>query len=157
NRFGAQAPVLFFASDLDHACEFAENAPDQTRLVVIDGSGRSATKTASLSRLGHFNIPTLAVVDGSHVEEIDFDADENHTVWEWDNEDFCSLVWTDSPGGASERRNNTTVQRYEARLKKAVEASVEVCPVPLPQASRTFEELKSLQALFSKREGEPPQ
>ncbi|MBI3467500.1 MAG: hypothetical protein HY000_31205 [Planctomycetes bacterium] len=69
-RFGTQPPVLLVASDLDHACEYIEEAGVETRLVVVDGSGRNAGKAASLARLRCLDCPTLVVCGLEGMDEV---------------------------------------------------------------------------------------
>src|SRR5690606_34868997 len=79
-------------SDVDTACEYAEEHDEQIELVIIDSGGRNANKVASLQRLRHFHIPTLVVSAERSAEELSVD-EEDTGVWEWGEDDFASLIW----------------------------------------------------------------
>ena len=113
NRFGRQAPLLVFAPDLDAACAFAEQNPEKNELVIVDASGRNAKKTASLHRLGQFNIRTLVIAEERVANELDLANNDRVDVWEWEEEDFDALLWPQQNHAAA----SGLITRYERRLQ----------------------------------------
>ena len=147
SRFGQQEPLLLFASDLDGACAFAEQDPDQNNLVIVDATSSNAHKTASLQRLQKFEIPTLIVSPERTVDNLEFPNDSPVTLWEWDNEDFSSLLWPDTTIGDEEN----PIALYERRLRLRQHSAVEVEIIDLPVAEQAFQAMRGLQVMVRRR------
>ncbi len=151
NRFGEQEPLLIFVSDLDVACEFAENDPNCTSLVIVEASGRNEKKNASLQRLKHFEIPTLVVSTERAAEGATLTEGDNVGIWEWTGQDFPALLW---PAHAAEYPRGRVV-KYEKRLLAQAKTVPELISIPLPLAEQAFDDVRYLRSLARLR-GEAP-
>lgn len=147
SRFGQQEPLLLFASDLDEACAFAEQDPDQNNLVIVDATGRNANKTASLKRLQQFKIPTLIVSPERTVDALEFAMDGSVALWEWNDGDFSSLLWPDPVIDAE----NNPIANYERRLRSRQHSAVQVETLSLPVAEQAFQVMRDLQGMARRR------
>lgn len=146
-RFGQQEPLLIFVSDLDIACEFAEDSRDQSHLVIVDVTGRNAKKTASLRRLQQFKIPTLAISTEKAADELSLIDDDHIGLWEWTDKDFSALLW---PVQHTESAEGPIV-KYERRLQSQSSYSPETRSIPFPLAERAFNAVRQVQSLARRR------
>jgi len=145
-RFGEQDPLLVVVSDLDLACRFAEESDGPDFQVVVDLQGRNASKAASLRRLRHFDIPTLVVSTPWTAENLDI-ADEESCIWEWQNEDFESLLWPANPP-----ENGTgPLLRHNRRLQSLTSSKCHIHTLPLELGDPSFQAVRRLRALARMR------
>jgi uncharacterized membrane protein YkvA (DUF1232 family) len=146
NQFGLQEPLLLVASDVDTACEYAEEHDEQIELVIVDSTGRNANKTASLQRLRHFHIPTLVVSAERSLEELSIDEEETG-VWEWSEDDFASLLW---PLDTTEGGSGPLVH-LERRLQQRSTAKPILHTINFESAEEAFHAVRHLRSLARAR------
>jgi uncharacterized membrane protein YkvA (DUF1232 family) len=148
-RFGQQDPILLFASDLDTACIEGEKEPERNRCVVVDASGRNATRLASLKRLQHFKVPTLLIAEERDVDDLGLGSDNETAIWEWSEADLSALLW---PQAAADAEG--PIARYERRLLTHLSEGPEVHVLVMPLATEIFAVLRQLNALARERAGD---
>jgi len=146
NHFGQQDPLLLFASDLDVACAFADEQTEQVELVVVDAGGRNAHRPASLRRLQNSGIPNLVVASQRTADDMQLNNGKIG-VWEWEEDDFASLLW---PAGPI-RDGTGPIARYERRLQSRSAAALKIESVSCDLAERSFEAVRRIKTLARQR------
>ena len=147
-RFGEQEPLLIIASDLDAACRFAEEREDQVHLAIVDVQGRNANKAASLRRLQHLGIPTMAVSAERAAGDLPMDR-EKTAIWEWSNDDLESLLWPTEINGSDDAPGQ--IASYEKRLQRKSRSEINVHELKNEQTDEAFGAVKSLRTLARDR------
>jgi len=144
SRFPVEQPVITFVSDLDRACELAEDV-DGLQLLIVDAPvGR---KSASLVRLASAGAPLLVLVPEYDSESLDFLAGQGFTFWEWEDTDFAQLFWP-SAGGVESK---DSVAAYEHRVRQVRSQPPIVQTVECPEADAAFQSILHLESLHKKR------
>lgn len=148
SRFGILDPLLIFAPDLDGACEYAEERAERINLLIVDSQGHNANKHTSLNRLRQFDVSTLSILPERSAHELELD--DTVTLWNWNPDDFKSLVWpaTNSHNGSGPLRD------YEKRLRSRFMGEVQADFIPLDAADKSFEAIRTLQRVARERGGE---
>lgn len=146
-RFGTQAPVLLFASDLDIACSYAQEHRDDIELVVVDVVGRNREKHASIKRLNRLKIPCLMIATERIANETEVDQHNDLSVWEWGAEDLNALVWPERqlPSDAGE------IAKFEHRVRATSSARPIVEQISFPIVGETYRAFCALRQLAKRR------
>ncbi len=80
-RFGSLVPILVFASDLDRACDFIEESPDSTHLLIVNFTGRNdAQGNLDQAREHLSKAKTIIEETGYHRRDPDVKALEEHLL-----------------------------------------------------------------------------
>lgn len=143
-HFGKQKLLLTFVSDLDFACELAENNIDKIKNIVIDFSERNVNKTASLQRIRQLGIPTMILLQEQEVNKLHLEDYE--TIWQWGEEDLVSLLWPKY----SSTDNLGLIGCYENHLHSDSSAIVVKC-ISFPLIEEVFESISCFNDLAKER------
>jgi uncharacterized membrane protein YkvA (DUF1232 family) len=151
-RFGKQQPLIIFVTDLDSVHELVEEEPKRNQLVIVDASRRNAHKTASLQRIQRFGISTLVILTERAANELDLHGDGRVSIWEWNNNDFASLLWPEQ----TIKDDEGYITRHERRLQWQVTIKPEIKKVQMPLATQAFEAVRNVKSLAHARGDECP-
>ncbi|PNY37249.1 hypothetical protein C2E31_08800 [Rhodopirellula baltica] len=151
-RFGAQEPVLLFASDLDVACSFAQDNQDDIELVIVDVAGRNREKHASIKRLNTRKIPCLLIASERIANETEVDQHNDFSVWEWGADDLRALVWPEKRLPSS----NSEIAKFESRVQSTSSARPIVEKIAFPIVTDTYKTFCSLRRLAKQRGPDGP-
>jgi len=141
-RFGTQAPVLLVVPDLDRVVEYAEEHSAQIGMVIVDGTGRNASRAAGLARLKTLGVPTMLVVGPQEVASLGIDEEADVPLWEWSEDDLKSVMWP--PVALPEASGRVEV--FEKRLAASAFSSVDVQHICHAPAHAGFQAVSVLQS-----------
>jgi uncharacterized membrane protein YkvA (DUF1232 family) len=144
SRFLVEQPLITFVSDLDRACELAEDG-DEPHLVIIDGS--VSRKSASLARLTAASVPLLVLVPECDSESLEFLAKQQFTFWEWEDTDFTQLFWPSVDGANSAE----SLAGYEHRVRQVRSQPPVVKSIECSAADAAFQSILDLEKLHNRR------
>ncbi|QDV68102.1 hypothetical protein Poly24_18090 [Rosistilla carotiformis] len=146
-RFGTQPPVLLFASDLDVACSFAQENPDEIELIVVDVAGRNREKHAGIKLLNRLKVPCLMIATERIANETESDQHNDLSVWEWGAEDLKALVWPERKLAA----NAGEIAKFEHRVRATSSAKPIIEIVSSPIVGVTFSAFATVRRLAKRR------
>lgn len=144
SRFLVEQPLITFVSDLDRACEIAEDG-DEPRLVIVDGS--VSRKSASLARLSAASVSLLVLVPECDSESLEFLAKQHFTFWEWEDTDFTQLFWPSVDGA----NLPDSLAGYEHRVRQVRSQPPVVKSIECPAADAAFQSILDLEKLHNRR------
>lgn len=147
SRFGAQDPILVFASDLDIARAYAEDNRDKVELVIVDATGRNMEKHASLKRLARFRVPYLLVASERVADEFELDEHSDLSIWEWLPNDLTALVWPES----KPHDDSGSIARFEHQLKSTAMSRAKVESIEMPITAEIYAAFRRLKRLARQR------